>query len=286
MEVRGQSLHHGSEDQTQAFRLVWQVPLSAEPFIGFYLRLSSSNLYSLHQTYGTLYFDLLLSGSSCHTYLYYLQACDNAVYSFSLQNLSPCYFSVGEIDREELDNTADWCWWAVCLVSGTSRGSLLCCFNVMPKIAIHILKLKNYFLQLFSPASSLLFPPVDLSLLFLQLFFFLPLSCESSWPLLEVTRRIGPVSKGMWVSPSWEFTYKEAGAPHPSGLFVLLTHGHDKPFSFHGCSRVKPLCFLSCLSSVFSSALVFRALLFSLSHRDAHSMTACYCSLAHYLVLL
>lgn len=89
-------------------------------------------------------------------------------------------------------------------------------------------------------------------------FFFLPLSCESSWPLLEVTRRISPVSNGMWVSPSWEFTYKEAGAPHLSGLFVLLTHGHDKPFSFHGCSRVKPLCFLSCLSSVFSSALVFR----------------------------
>lgn len=50
VEVRGQSLlHHGSEDQTLTFRLVWQVPLSAEPFFGFHLRLSSSTLYSLRR---------------------------------------------------------------------------------------------------------------------------------------------------------------------------------------------------------------------------------------------
>lgn len=94
---------------------------------------------------------------------------------FLYRTFHPDIFLLVRLIMEELDNTADWCWGTVCLVSVISQGSLFCCFNVTSKIAVHVLKLKD-FLQLFSSASSFLFPHVDLSLLFL-FFFFLPLSC-------------------------------------------------------------------------------------------------------------
>lgn len=173
MEVRGQSLHHGSGDETQAFRLVWQVPLSAEPFVGFHLRLSSSSciLLATHMAYCILI--------SCWVDLPVTHICIICrlvimlFIPFLYGTFNPDIFLLVRLIMEELDNTADWCWGTVCLVFVISQGSLFCCFNVMSKIAVHVLKLKD-FLQLFFSASSFLFPHVDLSLLFVFFFFFCP----------------------------------------------------------------------------------------------------------------